>query len=127
ERRGAASLPGGNGPVRTLTGAMTRAVDAPLDRERLYWCAAVVLGASLPYLLVLPGWMFAVLCAAAAWRIAAEHRRWTVPGRAVRILLALFVFALVLTRYRTINGIEAGSALLIVMVGMKLVEARTYR
>src|SRR5690606_7425516 len=35
--------------------------------------------------------------------------------------------AAVLSRFRTINGIEAGSALLIVMVALKFVEARTHR
>src|SRR5690606_9957233 len=95
--------------------------------RRLLWSAAIVVGASLPHWLVLPPWMPVLLCACAAWRVLAAHRRWRVPGRRLRIALALGLLAAVLGRYHTVNGLEAGSALLVVMVALKLVEAKTHR
>ena len=55
------------------------------------------------------------------------QRGWRTPGRGVRLLLAAAALAIVLAEYRTINGITAGSALLVIMVALKLVETRTHR
>jgi protein-glutamine gamma-glutamyltransferase len=106
---------------------MTRGSGTALSRPRLLWSAGVVVGASVPHWWMLPAWMPAMLVLCAAWRIAAGHLGWRVPGRAVRMLLATLALIGVLAQYRTINGVTAGSALLVVMVALKLVEARTHR
>lgn len=59
-----------------------------------------------------------------AWRWFAIERNWPMPNRAVRVLMALTGFAAVLVLYRTINGPEAGLALLAVMITLKLTEAQ---
>ncbi|HEX7080124.1 MAG TPA: DUF3488 and transglutaminase-like domain-containing protein [Gammaproteobacteria bacterium] len=100
---------------------------ASRTRGRLIWSAAVIVGASLPHWLVLPPWMPLLLCACVIWRLEGERRRWPMPGRGLRILLAFLALAVVLTRYRTVNGVEAGSALLVVMVALKFLEASTHR
>ena len=106
---------------------MKSAMHAPFTRGRMMWSAGVILGASLPHWLYLPVWMPALLCACVAWRIESGRRHWRGPGRAARMALALLAFTAVLTQYHTINGVEAGSALLVVMVALKFLEAQTHR
>lgn len=97
------------------------------DAERLLWVAAIVLAASLPHLVGMPVWIPVFLLATIGLRIATALRGWRAPGRPLRLLLAFAAFCGVLARYRTINGIEAGSALLVVMMGLKFLESRNHR
>ncbi|MFS8608772.1 MAG: DUF3488 domain-containing protein, partial [Gammaproteobacteria bacterium] len=104
------------------------AVTPPVStRARLVWSAGVVVAASLPHWSLLPAWLPALLLAAAAWRLAADRFGWRTPGRALRIVLAAAAFSGVIAEFRTINGVIAGSALLVAMVALKLVETRTHR
>ncbi|HET8696362.1 MAG TPA: DUF3488 and transglutaminase-like domain-containing protein [Gammaproteobacteria bacterium] len=97
------------------------------DTERLIWVGAIVGAASLPHLLSVPAWIPAFLAGAIALRVIGALRGWRSPGRPLRLLLAFAAFCGVLARYRTINGIEAGSALLVVMMGLKFLESRNHR
>ena len=49
------------------------------------------------------------------------------PGRAVRAVLALVLVALVLARFHTLNGLAAGTTLLMLMAALKLLEMRRPR
>ena len=64
-------------------------------------------------------------CCCGAWpaRGAGAGR----PALALRALLALALVVLVLARFRTLNGLAAGTTLLILMAGLKLLETRTRR
>jgi transglutaminase-like putative cysteine protease len=68
-----------------------------------------------------------LLLAAIAWRFGVAVSWWPMPPRALRLALALGAFIAVLVEYRTLNGIEAGSGLLVVMVALKFLESRTQR
>ena len=61
------------------------------------------------------------------WRAWAAARNARMPGRWVKTALALAGFTMVLASYRTLNGAEAGSALLMVMIALKLTEVRRVR
>lgn len=61
------------------------------------------------------------------WRAWAASRGKRMPGRVVKILFAVFGFAMVLASYRTLNGAEAGSALLMIMIALKLTEVQRIR
>ena len=98
-----------------------------IPTERLLWTAGVVVGASVPHWLTLPAWMPVLLCACVLWRLAAKLHRWPLPNRPFRFALAFAAFALVLMQYNTINGVTAGSALLVVMVALKFLESHTHR
>ena len=104
-----------------------------VNEARASIAAALVFGASL--LLVAgsaPAWCIAIGIACAAWRILAasgriaRHR----PRRGKRFLLgaitALLVVAVAVT-FRTLNGLAAGTALLVVMGALKVLEARSRR
>jgi len=111
-----------------VTLALTlRARELPLETKRLLWTAAIVLGASLPHWPTLPFWIIGLLCTAVAWRFAGSLYGWPMPPRALRMLLAVGMFCTVLFQYRTLNGVEAGSALLVVMVALKFLESRNQR
>ncbi len=79
-----------------------------------------------------PLWCVGVAAAAAVWRLATTLRGTTRPnpGKIMRIVFgvvtAIFVGA-VLMSFRTLNGLGAGTALLVLMGALKLIEARTRR
>jgi transglutaminase-like putative cysteine protease len=106
---------------------LSRHAELPLETKRLLWTAAIVIGTSLPHWATLAAWMPIVLLTAIAWRFGIGLYRWPTPPRTVRLLLALAAFIGVLMQYRTLNGVEAGSALLVVMVAMKFLESRNQR
>jgi transglutaminase-like putative cysteine protease len=94
---------------------------------RLQWTAAIVVGATLPHWPTLPPWAPVLLGLAIAWRLAVAARGWPMPIRTLRLLLALAAFCVVLFTYRTINGVTAGSALLVVMIALKFLESKDHR
>ena len=94
---------------------------------RLVWTAGTVVGASLPHWTSLPSWMPVLLCVCVGWRFAARGLRWPLPARWLMWLLTIAAFGLVLLQFRTINGLVPGTALLVVMVSLKFLEARSQR
>jgi transglutaminase-like putative cysteine protease len=107
--------------------AIIPAAGLTLDARRLLWTAAIVFGASVPQWATLAPWITVLLLAAITWRFAVALRGWPMPPRALRILLAAGAFFGVLLEHRTLNGIEAGSALLVVMLALKLLESQGQR
>ncbi|HEX6998556.1 MAG TPA: DUF3488 and transglutaminase-like domain-containing protein [Gammaproteobacteria bacterium] len=99
----------------------------PFAVRRLLWTAGIVVGASLPHWLELPFWIPVLLAVCLAWRLAVAMLGWRVPPRALRLALAVLAFLGVLLEYGTVNGVQAGSALLVVMVALKFLEARNQR
>ena len=95
--------------------------------SRLTWTAGLVLGASLPHWSSLPLWMPLMLGACIAWRFAARLARWPLPGRWLMRAITVAALSGVLLEFRTINGLVPGSALLMVMVSLKFLEAKTQR
>ena len=104
-----------------------RRAELSLEQKRLTWTAAIVVLTSLPHWPSLSAWMPALLLAAVAWRFGTALFRWPAPPRAVHRLLAVAALVGVLAQYRTLNGVEAGSALLVVMVALKFLESRNQR
>jgi transglutaminase-like putative cysteine protease len=98
-----------------------------LETKRLLWTAAIVIGTSLPHWPTLAAWIPVLLLTAIAWRFGVGLYGWPAPPRSVKLLLAVGAFLTVLVRYRTLNGVEAGSALLVVMMALKFLESRNQR
>jgi len=94
---------------------------------RLAATIAALALALAPHLSHLPPWVSGTVAAAMAWRLAAERRGWALPPRALRYGAALAGTLAVLAGYRTLNGLDAGTALLAVMAGLKLLETRAPR
>jgi len=88
----------------------------------------VALGlALLPHILHTPAWITLLLVAASAWRWAAAERGWRLPPKGLRLALTALATLGVFLSYRTFNGLAAGSAFLVLMAGVKLLETRSAR
>ncbi|NGP51918.1 DUF3488 and transglutaminase-like domain-containing protein [Thioalkalivibrio sp. XN8] len=94
---------------------------------RLGWMLGGLALALAPAVPRLPVWITAVFLGAAAWRLAIQRQGWRLPPRWLRLALAGACVVGVLLTYRTLNGLEAGGALLVVMGAMKLLETRSRR
>jgi transglutaminase-like putative cysteine protease len=104
--------------------------EAPkLSRAALHliWVTGGFLLAMLPHLPGMRWWVPLLAIGAAAWRLTTELRQKPLPHRIVRAVIAVASVAAVLFTYRTLNGLEAGTAFLVLMGGMKLLETRTAR
>ncbi len=94
---------------------------------QLAWLALVAGLALGPHAGALAAWLPMTLGVAVAWRLGHAWRRWPLPGRMLRTVLALLGLGVVAFAFRSISGIEAGSALLIVMMALKFLETRGLR
>jgi protein-glutamine gamma-glutamyltransferase len=95
--------------------------------QRLVWVTGALALAVAPHLTHLTPWVVMLAAVSAAWRLTVEVKHWALPPKWVRILVAFGALLGVLVTYRTLNGVEAGTALLVVMAGMKLLETRSVR
>jgi transglutaminase-like putative cysteine protease len=95
--------------------------------QRLLWVIAALALAIAPHLPHLAPWVVLLATVGAAWRVTIEVRQAALPPKWLRVLVAFAALLGVLATYRTLNGVEAGTALLVVMAGMKLLETRTVR
>ncbi|HTT03356.1 MAG TPA: DUF3488 and transglutaminase-like domain-containing protein [Steroidobacteraceae bacterium] len=93
----------------------------------LVWSTGAFLAGVLLHAHRVPLWttLIAILCA--AWAIAARVRGIPLPGRYVRAAMAIVVTGVVLLMFRTLNGLAAGTALLIVVGAVKLLETTRRR
>ena len=88
---------------------------------------AALAAAVAPQVPHLPAWVTLLLLAIGAWRWAADLRGWKLPPLPLRVVVVLASTAAIFGTYRTLNGIEAGTAFLVLMAAAKLLETRTSR
>lgn len=93
-----------------------------LSRPSTLLVTAAMLVAALPHLLVMPAIMALPIAGAAAWRLASEFRNLYRPGWLIRLLLTLAALALVIANYVSLGGRRAATALLCIMLALKLTE-----
>jgi len=98
-----------------------------LSRTSLLRLLAVMLLVISPHLLRLPAWESALVLSIAAWRGAAAVRQWPMPHALLKVALTLAIFAGVYASYGRVWGQNAGVALLVVMLALKLTELRERR
>ena len=91
------------------------------------WLTGAVLITGLPHFRHVPLWITALVTGAALWRLLAADKGWRLPPASIRIPLVVAGFAGVLWQYHRISGVEAGSALLLVMLALKFLETRGRR
>jgi protein-glutamine gamma-glutamyltransferase len=93
----------------------------------LFWTCAVFAGGVLLHADRVPPWAAAVALLLIVWRLLTAYRGAGQPGVAARALLALALVAIVIARFHTLNGLAAGTTLLLLMAGLKLLETRAAR
>ena len=91
------------------------------------WMIGAYLVGALLHLGRVPLWVIAIACGGALWALAAAHGRASLPGRLFKVFLTLVLTGIVLAIFHTLNGLNAGSALLVLMGAVKLLEATSTR
>ena len=102
---------------------------AEWDRERrdtLFLMGAVLLSV-MPQMAWLPLWSTAGFLVLFVWRLGLVMSGRPLPGTLIRMIAAAAILAGVLAEYRSIFGREAGVALLVLFLGLKLMEMRARR
>jgi protein-glutamine gamma-glutamyltransferase len=97
------------------------------ETRALLWAAAAFAAGVLLHVDRVPPWIVVVAALLIAWRLAAARARVRLPGALALGVLAIGVIAAVLTQFHTLNGLAAGTALLILMAALKLLETRARR
>jgi protein-glutamine gamma-glutamyltransferase len=98
-----------------------------LPHRTLLRLLAVLLLVIAPHLLRLPWWEGPAIVAIVLWRAIASARQWPLPPQALKLGLAVAAFAAVYASYGRITGQNAGIALLVLMLALKLTEMRSRR
>ena len=80
-----------------------------------------------PHASHVPWWTIALVVVLIAWSAYVGYARLPLPNRWLVLLVAVAATGGVFLSYRTIFGREAGVAVLVVMLGLKLLETRTLR
>ena len=80
-----------------------------------------------PHALRVPVWESALVAVAIGWRLAHLQRGVPLPGRVIKSLLTIAAFAGVYVTYGRVNGQHPGTALLVLMAALKLLEMRSQR
>lgn len=88
---------------------------------------AAVLVAALPHAWEQPIWITAIFAGAWLWRLVLFVAQARLPGNAIMLVLALTGGALVFSGFGTVFGQMPGTALLLIMVALKLLEIRELR
>ncbi|HZO21151.1 MAG TPA: DUF3488 and transglutaminase-like domain-containing protein [Steroidobacteraceae bacterium] len=96
-------------------------------RRGLEWAAGAFAAGVLLNADRVPTWVPVAALGFILWRLIAGRAPVRLPGNIVRSVLAVLLVAAVLARFRTLNGLTAGTALLILMGGIKLLETRAQR
>lgn len=103
------------------------AYEPPVDRSLTLHLCLVLAFASAPHVLRMPIWISASMAGLIIWRALVCHQGWRLPPKWIRLLLAIFAFVVVTQSMGGINGQAAGTALLLMMMGVKLTEMESER
>ncbi|MCX8086515.1 MAG: DUF3488 and transglutaminase-like domain-containing protein [Rhodocyclaceae bacterium] len=98
-----------------------------LTPAQTWWLLATGLAAYGPLVTGVPLWLSLATAAAFLWRAALAWRRRPLPRPWLLLFITLAGAAGVLLHYRTLFGQQAGTALLVLFLALKQLEARTAR
>jgi protein-glutamine gamma-glutamyltransferase len=100
---------------------------AQVTYPQLKWICACLALALLAHVGTIPLWLLGAVCATAAVRLGLAARGKGVPARGIRLLIAGASIGLLFVQLRTFNGLAAGTALLSLIAGLKLLETHSRR
>jgi len=99
----------------------------PLSADNLQWLLAGMAAALAPLAGHLPLWVTLTTAALGAWRLVIARRGMPLPGLWLRLPATFAGFGAILASYHGSLGRDAGVALLVLMLGLKLLEAASRR
>src|SRR5215207_8755524 len=100
---------------------------AELDTRHALWLAISLALVAAPHAERLPWWLSGLAATLIVWRSYIARARGNLPPRVVLIAIVVAASAGVYFQYGTLLGRDAGVALLVVMLGLKLLEMRNRR
>ncbi len=106
---------------------MSNGGQPPLQGIHVRWLLAALALAFLPHLAHLPPVIGAACLLAGVWRWQAARQLWRLPGKTLRLLLTLAAMGTVYLTFGTVLGRDAGTALLALMLALKLLEMQRQR
>jgi transglutaminase-like putative cysteine protease len=95
--------------------------------EQLWGIFACLALALLAHLGSLPVWVLVIVAVSGGLRLALARRGRPAPPRALRLGVTVVAIALLFAQFRTFNGLSAGTALLALVAGLKMLETETQR
>jgi transglutaminase-like putative cysteine protease len=98
-----------------------------LTQERTLWISGCLALVVIPHVTRIPLWVLASFACLAGWRVANATRGVPLPSRWLVILMSTVMLAGIYAVHGTFFGRDTGVALLVVLTGMKLMEARGLR
>ncbi|MBM2830106.1 MAG: transglutaminase protein [Gammaproteobacteria bacterium] len=96
--------------------------------RELYWLAAAVVMAILPHSTRIPAWIILLVLALILWRVIGLLKNWPLLNdhsfllRLIQIVLVIAGFAGVYNQFGTLVGRDAGTSLLVLLIGLKVLE-----
>ncbi|HUA24022.1 MAG TPA: DUF3488 and transglutaminase-like domain-containing protein [Steroidobacteraceae bacterium] len=100
---------------------------AEIERLPLLWVCAASAAALLLHAIQVPAWVTITALGLVGWRLAALLGAARLPGGIVRVALGLGLVAAVFAQFHTLNGLLPGTAMLMLMASIKLLETRSQR
>jgi transglutaminase-like putative cysteine protease len=91
------------------------------------WTSLALSGGVLLHADRVPAWVAVIAVALILWRHAARAGVGRLPGKLVRALIAFALVGGVFAHFHTLNGLSPGTALLLLMAAIKLLETHTRR
>jgi len=101
--------------------------DTTLSLRNTLWLFAALAMVAAPHVERLPWWVTTLAVMLMLWRIYLGHHRLPLPRKLLLLLIVAGATGGVFLSYRTIFGRDAGVALLIVMLALKLMETKAKR
>lgn len=98
-----------------------------IEPRQTAWLAAAFVLASAPHLTRFPLWLSALILLITGWRVYLAWRNLKTPTKWLLAIVAIGSSLGILFQYRTLLGRDAGVALLVVMLALKLLETRSQR
>lgn len=81
----------------------------------------------IPHFSHLPFWLSLIMMLLLIWRGAHELQLCVIPGKAILFLLTIMLLVGIVFSYHTIIGRNAGSAMLLGLLCLKLFEIKSFR
>ena len=106
---------------------MSSTATVAISLRNTVWIALTLVLVAAPHAERLPIWLTALTVAFCAWRLYLARMRLELPTRWLLIFIVVAGSAAIFLQYRTLFGRDAGVALLVLMISLKLMETRSQR
>jgi transglutaminase-like putative cysteine protease len=102
-------------------------VNTSLSLRNTVWLIASFVLVAAPHAERMAWWLTLLIALIVLWRLYLARTRLPLPGRTVLLLVVITATASLYLQYGTFLGRDAGVALLVLMLGLKLLEVKTVR